>query len=273
MNFNYIKDSKNNYTVLLGGKSYQFNETHINFEELVECVKCEDGVEFMDKFNIAKVVTDWSLGDFKAVGGVLYYLDNQIHPSLSNRIFAMIDEGFGHGPMLRFIENLYKNPSFRAINELYSFLEHKALPITPDGYFIAYKAVRSDFTDKHSGTFLNTVGSKPCVARFKVDDNCDIGCSYGLHVGSIEYVKGFGSKVSGDKVVICKVNPADVVSVPLDSDCQKVRCCTYEVISEYEEDILEAVYMDMWDTIGEDAHPEDEDYREEDEDEDEVDSF
>jgi hypothetical protein len=77
------------------------------------------------------------------------------------------------------------------------------------------------------------------MPRFGVDDNCSVGCSNGLHVGAIDYVKSYGGP--GDKVVVCKVNPADVVSVPLDSEHQKVRCCRYEVVAEYNGDLLPAV--------------------------------
>ena len=35
-------------------------------------------------------------------------------------------------------------------------------------------------------------------------------------------------------MVIVKVNPKDVVSVPTDCECQKVRTCEYQVIADYE---------------------------------------
>ena len=93
--------------------------------------------------------------------------------------------------------------------------------------------------DKYSGTINNSVGQSPRVKRHQVDDNCDVGCSNGLHVGAIDYVKSYGG--AGDKVVVCKVDPADVVSVPLDSMHQKVRCCGYEVVGEYNGDLIPAV--------------------------------
>ena len=107
------------------------------------------------------------------------------------------------------------------------------------------------------------------MPRFKVDDNCDEGCSQGLHVGSITYVKSYGSP--GDKVIICKIDPADVVSIPLDSDHQKMRCCKYEVVAEYAEDLLPAVvdyggYEESWTRnyekycAGEYSHQSEQDY-------------
>ena len=241
----HIKDSKNQYTVVIDNQSYQFDPSHADYSGLVDCIKTGDSEEFLSVFNTGVHVENWSEGDFKFEDGVLWYDGEQVHDVITDRIVEMLKGGFDHGPMLRFLERLYENPSFRAINELYTFLQHKFLPITPDGYFLAYKAVRPDFMDKYSGTINNSVGKSPRVKRHQVDDNCDVGCSNGLHVGAIDYVKSYGS--AGDKVVICKVDPADVVSVPLDSMHQKVRCCGYEVVGEYNGDLLPAVVDEYYD--------------------------
>jgi hypothetical protein len=132
------------------------------------------------------------------------------------------------------LENLMSNPSARAISELYDFLEHRALPITEDGYFLAYKSVRSDFKDKYSGTIDNSVGKTVEFPRNKVDDDRAHECSYGLHVGALAYSgPGGWYNSASDKVVIVKVNPKDAVSVPQDHNAQKLRVCKYEVVSLY----------------------------------------
>ena len=243
----HIKDAKNQYTVIIANKSYQFDPSHTDYSGLVECVKTGDHEMFLSLFEVGTVIENWSEGDFRFEDGVLWYEDEQVHDVITGRVVEMLKGGFDHTPMLAFLERLYQNPSYRAINELYTFLQHKFLPITPDGYFLAYKAVQSDFKDKYSGTFDNSVGNTVSISRRKVDDNCDVGCSHGLHVGAIDYVKSYGG--AGDKVVICKVDPADVVSVPLDSEHQKVRCCRYEVVGEYAEDLLPAVCDDYYDPI------------------------
>ena len=235
----HIKDARGQYTVVLNNQHYQFDSSHPEFNGLVECVKTGDDEMFISLLEVGTVIENWSEGDFRFENGVLFYEDEQVHDVITDRIVEMLKGGFDHSPMLRFLERLYQNPSYRAINELYTFLQHKFLPITPDGYFLAYKAVRSDFKDKYSGKFDNSVGNTVRVPRRSVDDNCDVGCSHGLHVGAIDYVKSYGSH--GDKVVICQVDPADVVSVPLDSNRQKVRCCGYEVVGEYDGDIIPAV--------------------------------
>jgi hypothetical protein len=154
-------------------------------------------------------------------------------------ILDMIKQGFPFEPMLNFLDNLSQNPSDHAVIELFDFMENKNMPITGDGCFLAYKAVREDYKDIYSGTFNNSVGSVCEVVRSKVDSNRDNGCGAGLHVGAIDYAKSYGGidfdndNDGGNRLMICKVNPRDVVSVPSDHKFQKLRTCRYEVVSEF----------------------------------------
>jgi hypothetical protein len=126
------------------------------------------------------------------------------------------------------MENLLENPSKRSVDELYGFLEKNNLPITPDGHFLAYKKVRNDYKDVYSGTMDNSPGQVVTMPRNKVDDDKDRTCSVGLHFCSEGYLNHFG----GERVVIVKVNPRDVVSIPSDYNNTKGRACQYEVIGE-----------------------------------------
>jgi hypothetical protein len=126
------------------------------------------------------------------------------------------------------MHNLMANPSARAVSELYGFLEKGGMPITPDGYFLAYKKVRANYKDCHSGTMDNSVGKVVQMERNAVNDDKDITCSHGLHFCSRSYLDHFG----GDRIVIVKINPADVVSIPSDYNDAKGRACRYEVIGE-----------------------------------------
>jgi hypothetical protein len=120
------------------------------------------------------------------------------------------------------------NPSYRSVQELYGFLEKNNLPITPDGYFLAYKRVRDDYTDCHTGTMDNSIGKTVSMERNQVDDDQNNTCSQGLHFCSQGYLKHFG----GARTIIVKINPRDVVSIPTDYDNSKGRACKYQVIGE-----------------------------------------
>ena len=128
-----------------------------------------------------------------------------------------------------------QNPSHRAVNELYDFLEAGELPITEDGCFLAFKNVRSNYMDIHSGTFRNQVGDVCEMLRNKVDEDKDRTCSYGLHFCSIAYLPHF-SDSDGGHTMIVKINPKDVVAIPADYNNTKGRTCKYEVVAEYKED-------------------------------------
>jgi hypothetical protein len=68
------------------------------------------------------------------------------------------------------------------------------------------------------------------MPRRKVNDDFMVGCSDGFHAGSLRYVT---TVWTSNKQIIVKIDPADVVSIPLECECQKIRCCKYEVVSEF----------------------------------------
>lgn len=171
--------------------------------------------------------------DIAIIGGELLFQGEVINNTLSDRILKMVDEGFVLTPMVNFLTNLMRNPSNRVTEQLYAFLEKGKNAITEDGHFLAYKAVRADFKDIHSGTFDNSVGQTVEIHRRKVDEDPHVTCSYGLHVCSFDYLPHF-SHANGH-VMICKVNPADVVAIPADYNNTKMRVCRYEVTGEYED--------------------------------------
>jgi hypothetical protein len=66
------------------------------------------------------------------------------------------------------------------------------------------------------------------MERNQVNDNKDVTCSAGLHFCSQGYLGHF----SGERVMILKINPRDVVSIPTDYNNTKGRCARYEVVGE-----------------------------------------
>ena len=135
-------------------------------------------------------------------------------------------------PLLNFLSKVLQNPSRRAVQELYKFLEHGQMPLTPTGNFLAYKSVRADYKDWYSNKFLNTIGSEHTMARNDVCDDPDLGCSYGFHVGTLAYATEFNQ--GANRLVVVEVDPSDVVSVPHDCQNQKLRTAKYKVVGEFE---------------------------------------
>ena len=181
-----------------------------------------------DIVDVAKKIVSAGNGNVTVSDGVVYYKDKVVNNAISSRIIWGLSEGFDMTAYINFLDNCMENPSMRAVNEFYSFLERNA----DDGHALGYKRVRKDFKDIMSGKFDNSPGSLVEMPRNEVDDNSAVTCSAGLHFCSISYLPQYRSS-NDNRVVIVKVNPRDIVSIPIDYDHQKVRCCRYEVVSEY----------------------------------------
>jgi len=182
--------------------------------------------------------------------GSVFVDGDVIQSVVADRIINFLADGIDCLPIFKFITRLQLNPSKRAVDELYTFLEHKNLPYTESGTFLAYKAVRNDFTDKHSGKFFNGVGEVLSMPRNKVDDDKNVGCSYGFHAGTLKYASEFAC--GSDKMVLVEIDPADVVSIPTDCEFQKLRTCRYKVVAEYERPLDEHVYESRFSTENDD---------------------
>lgn len=165
-------------------------------------------------------------------GDAVYYNGQPVDNSLTRRMLQYLRDGTDVSTLVPFLENLLQNPSYRAVQDLYEFLERGNIPLTVDGDFLAYKAVRDDWKDIHSGTFDNSIGKVVEIPRNQVDEDPDQTCSRGLHVCSFEYLPSFAH--ADGHVVIVKINPKDVVAIPRDYNLSKMRVCRYEVIGEVE---------------------------------------
>jgi hypothetical protein len=231
----YMMQGKN-LVLVIDNKSHTISkDTHPEFAKVVEAIKAEDWDAVEKLVDFKKSLEDFGAGKVQILKGEVHYDGELMHNALSKRLIDLYREGFPITPMVNFLNNLMENPSKRAVDELFGFLEKNTLPITSDGYFLAYKKVRENYMDIHSGTFSNKVGDKPTMRRNQVNEDARNTCSEGLHFCSESYLKHFGSSGSRDtdRVMIVKVNPRDVVSIPVDYNSAKGRCCEYEVVAEY----------------------------------------
>ena len=279
-----------NLTVVLKNKSYQVLKDHFNYKSIVEALHTADEDTMLNLIDVQNAVASFSDGSVEVKNGVVFYDGEEVHSTITKRLLDFMKNGLPFQPLVNFLKNLMMNPSMQSQRELYDFLEHENLPITEDGYFLAYKAVSvyhgesfvdkncrtvndGDFVDKYTlKSYRNNIGDFPTMNRSKVDDDRRVDCSNGLHVGSIKYVEGYAN--SYDKIVIVKVNPQDVVSVPLDENCQKVRVSNYEVVAEYQGVLNRPLYSEKFSYDEADPDYEDDPEKWEDwEDEEEYDSF
>jgi hypothetical protein len=252
VNYHVLNDS---VVLNYGGRTEVISKTDNRYPKVIEAIKAGEWdkiPEIVEAIERAFEGSGLELRD-----GLLYDGEVGIPPELNSRILRLRDEGLPFDPLLKFWDNLKKNPSFNSRQMLFKFLEHNGHPLTPDGCFVAYRGVREDFKDKHTGTFDNSPGSVCEMPRESVDDNPNNTCSNGLHVACFDYAKGFG-----EKLVEVKVNPADVVCVPVDYNGTKMRTCKFEVIQECAEMRTESLYGHKPETGAEEPIYDDEDEEE-----------
>lgn len=213
--------------VVIDGKNYTISKTSALYRRVKDAVvsgNWDNAVALLEQANSLKGEIWWNDAE-----GLVYYGQEPLNHALADRIPTMLNEGFDTTPMINFMKNLFLNPAEHAIQELYEFMEKNALPITEDGCLLAYKKVRDDYMDCHTGTVDNHIGQKPFMDRNLCDPNRHNTCSTGYHFCGLSYLTCFG----GERVMVVKVNPKDVTSIPSDYNFAKGRCNTYEVVDEY----------------------------------------
>jgi len=261
-------------TVLASNDKYQHIRT------LLQEGRTHNIVEEVDR---ALEIRKHTKGKFTLVNGTIMIGCELLPSSLSAKLLEFVDHRLDTTPLENFWKNLNQNPTASARQDLFTFLEVNKVPLTVDGCFIAYKKVRDNFYDSHTGhTYLNKPGATVSMPRDKVDPNRQNTCSYGLHVAAWEYAHNF----TGSRLLLIKVNPRDVVAVPPDYNAQKMRVCSYLVLGEttnaYERSIYEEAVVNNVPTsklplddyeVEDDYESDFDSYESEDEDESEDDGY
>jgi len=190
--------------------------------------------ELLDK---RELVSRLTAGLVNVVGNEVFYKGAPVRSTLTEKLIQLVDAGMDATPWVWFLNNVMENPSDRSRECLYNFIDRFQAPLTPDGCFVAFKYVRGDFTSVHANPDGSRMDNSPGkiveMPRDRVNDNPNETCSRGLHVCASIYLNGYSQH---EKVVACKVNPRDVVSVPTDYGYSKMRVCRYEVLAEVTSD-------------------------------------
>jgi hypothetical protein len=238
----------NHISLFSGGKQYQLEDSDPRYVEGYGLLSGGRESEFISLFNTSlEKIVEKQVDDFIVENGNLTYHHFEIKGALMNKILALKKAGLSTAPFVLFCQRLLLNPSNSAVLELFDFLSYRALPITEDGFFLAYKGVNNTYFSVNGnvktvvlegevdagGHILNSIGAKISIERNCVTDDRNNDCGPGLHAGSLDYAKGWGQRV-----IVIKIDPKDAVSVPLGDRCQKLRCCAYEVIADFQKEIV-----------------------------------
>lgn len=215
------------------------NALRTNPQDVTKIKQLADVSSFIAKKSLGRVVVD-SENRLRLDGELIDY-------GLTEILLETLSDNGNVEHFVRFIENVHENPDKSVAEQVYGFISKGRMPLTPDGHFLAFKRVDSDYRSFRSGRELVTVttadriwathvgripnplGAIVAMDRALCDPNRQKTCSVGLHACSHNYL-GEWYKRKGI-VLIVKINPRDVTAVPLDYNQAKLRTCRYEVIS------------------------------------------
>lgn len=254
MGFKHIS-TDTSITVVVDGNTTTIQNDAPNFKTLKAAIRANDEAAVRKNLSVSGAVEAWSRENFKYDGDGVFFKGEKVPSELGERIVAMAANGDSPEPLMKFWEKLQKNPSWRSVQQLFPFLRHQGIPIIGNGNFLAYKGVNSNYTDKHSGRVDNKPGAVCEMPRNKISDDPDQACHYGFHVGALAYARDFGCTV-----VVCEVDPSDVVCIPHDSSQQKMRVSKYRVRGNHNGELLPSTTYDLEADLGAGAvvEPEDE---------------
>jgi hypothetical protein len=247
MNILSTSKTDNSLTVVVrdnSGKIQTLTTTNTNprWNDILDAFRAENGNLLVELMSVKTIIEKFTDGHVEIANGNVFFKGRPLHGLDVDRLLEYVRDNVPYLRLLRFLQRKQANPSYRSVNELYKFLEHREMTLTERGTVIGYKGVRSDYwsimgntstimvsgqTDS-GGHILNKVGESVRCERSCVCDDYRQGCSPGLHIGSLAYAKGWGPRV-----MVVEFDPADVVSVPDDCECQKLRACAYQVVGEY----------------------------------------
>lgn len=262
--FSYTLSHDGTIVLYADGEVYTVRTDHRGYATIADALKREDYHTALSSLDFVARLADYvsSTGLLRVDRRRVYYRDRELKFAFVQRLIHMLEEGAPVANFVRYIERSMMNPSRTCIEELFKFSDNPQkrtpLPLLPDGRVLAYKTVREDWYDWHTGKVLYTPlhikyaddprvddmswlldqpGELIGVPRWEVDDNAANLCSTGFHAGTFEYVKRFHAG-SPRKFLAVAIDPSQVVAASGESSQDKIRCHVLECRQELTEDYI-----------------------------------
>jgi len=236
-NIKALIDTAESVTVFIDNRSHTVRKTESNYPAVANAIALDNEQALRVALGTATAVVAYSQGRVEIVDEEVLLDGQPLHNAIARKILELMKGGKKFEYLTNFLERVSLNPSEVAREELYLFLEHGNIPITPDGYFLAYRKVDDNYMSYHAnpdGTHnRNKVGDVCTYDRELVDPVRNNTCSTGLHFCSFSYLRSYYG--GAGRVMIVRIDPADVVTIPSDYSNSKGRCCKYTVVAEHVE--------------------------------------
>jgi len=234
--------SDTSLTVVLDGAPQAIPASHPSWAEILNLVQApyadEDYLRTL--IDVGKSIENFCSGQIVVENRQLTYAGKVLNTGLTRKIIQFMQEGKDEmiAPLVSFLDRVMQNPSHRAVNGLYDWVSRSGMPITSDGYILAWKIVDGDFMDYYSGTLDHTPGNVVKQPRNMCDEDPNATCSAGIHFCSFDYLPKYQNNADR-RVLLVQIDPANVVAIPKEYGIAKGRCCELTVIREVPEDRIE----------------------------------
>lgn len=224
-------------SLVLGFKPKVIPASHPNFAEIARLLLLPDTTEedLTPLVDVAQQVAEFKSKNIAVIDNRLYYKGFPLTSKIANVILGFVNRGQldAAEPYKNFLERAQMNPDPRAVVDLYDWVAASGLPITPDGFILAWKAVGLDYMSIKSGPrgkLDHSIGNTVSEPRHETDPNPAVTCSRGIHFCSAPYLRFYTG--GGTRVIAVKIDPMNVVAFPKDYNNEKGRCCELEVVGE-----------------------------------------
>lgn len=232
-------------SLVVNNRAFTLGASQSNFHSVLGELKKpkQDAKRILSLLSSAEALSDFASKGVSIHNGKVYFKGSQMNGAVVNRILDFHRQNLPCEPTIAFLGNLPDNQAQR--DAAYKFLENEGLTLTPDGCILAYKGVRGNWTSAHQNNLpsLKAVlidnyirfkpGDKPRCNPQDCDSDPHVHCSKGLHVGSHAFAKAYVADYDRNHghMVLVKINPKDIVSVPTDTR-EKMRVCAMEVVCD-----------------------------------------
>lgn len=218
-------------SIVANGKHYVVTKTHRNYDAIKSAMRAKDFDSVDGLINVAAALVNYAQGtkiEVDAEAGVVLYNGTEVDDAIAEHILEMLADDFDIMPMVKLLGRIMSNPSERARKETYGWIRHNGMTITEEGFIVAWKRVKDDFTSFYDNKTMHTVGERTVLDRSQCDQDSTNTCSRGLHFCSHGYLPQYMS--GRGQVLMLELDPADIVAIPDDYNFSKGRACGYKVI-------------------------------------------
>lgn len=230
---------------------YDLIREYINSGDLENAFRCSDMSEYIktESTFISENISYDSIGN-------LFFKESLLPSGITDTMLKAIKSGnrSAISALAQFVERVVKSATNTSKEALFSWIRDRSLSVSEDGCFIAYKGVTPSLKsitagpgyvngEEVHGHLDNSIGNVVSIDRNYVEQEVGEACGPGLHAGTYSFAESFSKNFSKDGVVVAvKIKPENVVSVPWDSNYQKLRVCEYEVIGVVEDESQDVLF-------------------------------